>query len=100
MAGSAESSVSGQRRAYERMTAEQFVWWLRGFLSASWAENAPLPKADVKIIQEALDRTGPLPTQPPAVPPSVFEQKCPRCGTPVSLGSGLHLCNGKFGLAQ
>ena len=39
MAGQAEELRSPQRRAHERMTADQFVWWLRGYLAAAVVEK-------------------------------------------------------------
>ena len=95
MAGSVEAGGSApQRRAYERMTADQFVWWLRGYLDASVVEKAPLAFGDVKVIRDAIDRVG-LPARPPT--PSPLDKAdagtCWRCGRPSSL-SRAHFCDG------
>ena len=95
MAGQAEEPRSPQRRAHERMTADQFIWWLRGYLAAAVVEKTPLAFGDVKVIQEAIDRVGPV--QPPVpAPRNIFarlgQAPCPRCGKYPGLGT--HFCNG------
>lgn len=79
------------------MTAEQFIWWLRGYLD-SIGEVQTLPKADVKALRDALNLVGPVraPAPTPTAPhPSVFDKmatnRCLRCG---QLNFGGHLCDG------
>ena len=96
MAGQAEEPRSPQRRAHERMTADQFIWWLRGYLAAAVVEKTPLAFGDVKVIQEAIDRVGPAQPSPSPQQPAfdkAFPQKCPRCSQYVGLGAA-HFCNG------
>ena len=58
------------------MTAEQFVWWLKGYLD-SLSEPAGLSVVDVAAISKALGSVGkpalpPLvPAPPPQLPPSL-----------------------------
>jgi hypothetical protein len=96
MAGQAEEPRSPQRRAHERMTADQFIWWLRGYLAAAVVEKTPLAFGDVKVIQEAIDRVGPVQPPVPAPPRNIFarlgQDPCPRCGKYPGLGA--HFCNG------
>lgn len=107
MAGSTEGAGIQQRRAHERMTPEQFIWWLRGFLEAGSLAAHGAGKQDVAAVQAALDRVGPYAPQPPAPQPpapaptpSIFEKvsagrrlRCLHCGQPT-LGGISHFCNG------
>lgn len=101
-----------QRRAHERMTPEQFVWWLRGYLD-SFSELTNLPRADVQALRDRLESVGPVPYVPPAPPQAgnslsdalkrhaeqaerdaknrATQSRCPRCHTYVN---GAHFCNG------
>lgn len=99
MAGSVED-VGEQRRAHERMTAEQFVWWLRGFLDSGSVAAHGLPVADVTAVRAALGRVGPY-AAPPAPPAPSLDQikrqlhsRCPRCDQHLSSLGGAHFCNG------
>lgn len=84
------------------MTAEQFVWWLRGYLD-SFSELTNLPRADVQALRDRLGSVGPVPYTPPPAPPSALNpgtlvnpgraaMTCQRCGQVTSLGA--HFCNG------
>lgn len=101
MAGSVEGAGVQQRRAHERMTADQFIWWLRGYLDSLGSETTAVPRADAKAIRDALERVGPY--APPAPAPAqsslkdaldrATQSRCWRCGT-VTLGGTAHFCNG------
>lgn len=100
MAGSVEGAGVQQRRAHERMTADQFIWWLRGYLDSLGGETTAVPRADAKAIRDALERVGPYaPPAPVAVSPTpvafdkLMQNRCWRCGQ-STLGGTAHFCNG------
>lgn len=108
----AEGLVGGGRRAHERMTPDQFIWWLRGYLDSLGGETAEMPRADAKVIRGVMERVGPPPAPTPAPPipmPSLdslrraFESagkqdratpyRCWRCQRVLPAGEA-HFCNG------
>jgi hypothetical protein len=71
------------------MTADQFVWWVRGYLAGAAGTFDPV------IVREAVDRVGPAYTPPPAPSPALFPGngifKCQTCGQILTAPGG-HVC--------
>lgn len=71
MAEEAGGSGAGQREPHGRMTAAEFVSWLRGYFAAAYVETCGLTKGDWACIRTALDGVELSPAPKPA-PPTPF----------------------------
>lgn len=93
MAGQVEERGGAQRGPHERMTADQFIWWLRGFLAGA------VGTFDPATVREQLDKVNvPAPYIPPAptpvpINPSPLRPFCGKCGANLTgLGAVVHNC--------
>jgi hypothetical protein len=70
------------------MTADQFVWWIRGYLAGA------VGTFDPATVRDAVDRVGPVHTPPAPTPPSLLGAlgHCLKCGKSLNGLGSPHYC--------